>query len=254
MNPLSTRGFTVIEMVVVIILVGVLSALGGQFINAPLSGLLSMGGRIALVDAADVALLRLGRDVRSALPNSLVVTGTTLQLMTTRDGARYRVDGPGNDNDKLNFSATDTAFNTYTLLDATGVADPRIAIYPLGQAGANPYTDNVITASGAGVTITATPVIVAGANEYRVTLGSPHQFPLQSPEQRLYLVDETVTYTCPGNQLTRNGALLAEFVQSCQFRYQLVDARNGLLTVTLVLESAGEQISLTRQIQVNNSP
>lgn len=254
MTGRENSGFTIIEMVVVILLVSVLAGLGGQFITAPLSGLLSVGSRIALVDAADVALLRLGRDVRSALPNSLVVTGNSLQLMTTSDGARYRAGGPGGPDDQLDFAAADGAFNTYSLLDTGGAAAPRLAIYPLGQAGANPYTDAVLTPAGSTVTVNATPVTVAGENEYRVTIAPPHQFALQSPGQRVFLVDETVTYACGGNQLTRNGGLLAEFVQNCTFQYQQINARNGLLTATLVLANDGEQISLTRQILVNNSP
>lgn len=249
------KGFTIIEMVVVIILVSVLAALGGQFITSPLSGLLSVGGRIALVDAADVALLRLVRDVRRALPNSLVVTGgTTLQLMTTSDGARYRAGGPGGDADQLDFSAADGSFNTYTRLATGGATNPRLAIYPLGQAGANPFADPVVTPATSTVDVTAAPVTVAGATEFRVTINPPHLFPLESPQQRVFLVDDTVTYTCAGNQLTRNGALLAEFVQACTFQYTIVNARNGLLTATLVLADAGEQITLTRQILVNNSP
>ena len=241
-------------MVVVIVLVSILAALGGQFLSAPLSGLLSIGGRIALVDAADIALLRLGRDVRRALPNSLRIVGGDLQLMTTTDGARYRAGGPGGLDDQLQFDLADGAFNTYTQLNTGGATNPRLAVYPLGQAGADPYADPVITPA-AGTTVSVnTPVVVAGTNEFRVTISPAHQFPLQSPEQRLFVVDDTVTYACAGNQLTRNGALLAEFVQGCQFTYQQINARNGLLTVTLTLADAGEQITLTRQIAVNNSP
>lgn len=248
------QGFTIIEMVVVILLVGTLASLGGQFMTAPITGMLSMGTRIALVDAADLALLRLQRDVQRALPNSLVVAGNTLQLFTTTDGARYRTDAPGTAADRLDFSAADGSFNTYSLLNTGGAANPRLAIYPLGQAGADPFTDPVITPASSVVTLNPTPVAVAGANEFRVTINPPHLFPFESPSRRVFLVDGTATYTCGSNQLTRNGQLLAEFVQSCQFLYQQLNARNGVLTVTLALSRDGEQINLTRQIQVNNAP
>ena len=85
------------------------------FITAPVQGFTDQSRRAKLVDAADSALSRMGRDVRRALPNSIRTTGTggrvALELLGTIDGARYRAQPPGDAADLLDITAADDAFD-----------------------------------------------------------------------------------------------------------------------------------------------
>ena len=70
----KSKGFTLIELVIVIVLLGIVSV--------GITGFLSMGSQIfidvknrsALISTARFAIERVNRDIRSAVPNSLIVT------------------------------------------------------------------------------------------------------------------------------------------------------------------------------------
>ena len=280
------QGSSLIELVMVIVLVGILAVLGAQSISQPVFSFIENARRAALTDAAASALLRMSRDIRSALPNSIRITGDALELLAVVDGERYRTDPPGSNDARLSFTGLDDSFNTLGLLGplnpvggpAVSYASHRLAIYPLGQSGADPYqadanpaVDAVMTrAQTITVDDTTAPSPPGTVIEYRITLADDHRFPFESPAQRVFLVSGPVSYICSGTQLLRYEAyalagvqpvppgvtpsLVADQVQSCSFSYQAVGQRLALVTLVLELESDGEFVRLLRQVQVDNTP
>ncbi len=265
----------------VIVITGIIASVVGLFITGPIQGFLDQSRRGELVDAAQLALTRMGRDVRSALPNSIRVTGTSLELLLTADGDRYRVEPPGTADDRLQFAAADAAFNALGALGSASATPAAayavtgaLAIYPLQQTGSNPYNpaDGVMTSFG---TINVTPVVVSGANEYQVSLAAgAHRFPFDSPTRRVYLVSGPVTYRCNPPQLLRydgyavaaaqvaepavTPVVIAGNVQACAFQYLPGTAqRNAVVSIVLSLADAAaleERVRLVRQIHVSNAP
>src|SRR5690349_23174085 len=187
----------------------------GLFITGPIQGFIDQSRRAELVDAAQLALTRMGRDLRGALPNSIRINGSSLELLLTVDGDRYRVESPGADNDRLSFGLTDTTFNTLAALSLPGGAATTtgyVAIYPLQQDGADPYdvTDGVMTASG---TVTVSTAVNNGETEGRIQLAAAHRFPFDSPTRRVFLVSGPVTYQCSPPQLLRYDGYAVSTVQ-----------------------------------------
>jgi prepilin-type N-terminal cleavage/methylation domain-containing protein len=86
------RGFTLIELIMVIVIVGILATMTTKIITSPVSSYLDLQRRTTLVDTAELALRRMQRDIRRALPNSVRITGggTVLELLHVEDGGRYR--------------------------------------------------------------------------------------------------------------------------------------------------------------------
>ena len=86
-------GFTLVEMIIVIVITGIIGAVVAVFIRSPVQGYVDMVARAELADEADTAMRRMSRDLRLALPNSIRTTiagGTTfLELLLTRTGGRY---------------------------------------------------------------------------------------------------------------------------------------------------------------------
>lgn len=256
---------------------GIIASTIGLFIAGPIQAYLDQARRGAMVDGAQLALLRMDRDLRAALPNSVRVLGGSIELLVTLDGDRYRSEAPGGAADRLEFTTADTSFNTFAPLDsslASAGSTLSLAVYPLGPSvpGADPYANDVMTPASVAVNVAAGTSTVGGGTEYRVSMTPGHRFPFPSPSQRVFLVDGPVTYRCAGRELLRHSGYavtagqvpaptggtvvtIAKDVESCAFGYAGGTAqRNAVATLAITIESRDERIRLRRQVQVDNSP
>lgn len=265
-------GFTLVEMIVVIAITGIIAAAVAVFIRYPVEGYGDAVRRAELTDTADVALRRIARDVRLALPNSLRVMSSGginyVEFIITQSGSRYRdlTDGSTGGNFLDFTNAADTSFDVLGPLPEMAAND-FIVIYNLGVPGSSAYAGNnraqIQSIAGNTVTLTANPF----ASQ------SP---PLPSPGARFQVVPggvRAVTYACPqaaAGNLTRywnygfnaaqavpaggSAALLAGNV-TCSVDYSNnATGRNGLLYISLTLTTGGESVTLFSQIHVDNSP
>ncbi len=205
------RGFTLIEMVVVITIAGIVGTMATYFIVNVMQGYEDQTRRAALVDAAESALRRMQRDVRRALPNSIRLVnegngnGRVLELLQTLDGGRYRAapPPPADPAALLSFTGADTDFDILGNLLCTtnpavtgpcaGYMNHMLVIYNLGQAGADAYTGTNVVATG---TIAVGSGAAADAVSDHITIAPGFQFAFESPNQRFFIVDTPVTYLC----------------------------------------------------------
>ncbi len=65
------NGFTLVELIVVIVITGILSTFLVQFILLPIQSYSDVARRTRLVDIANTVIEKIRLDVREALPNSL---------------------------------------------------------------------------------------------------------------------------------------------------------------------------------------
>ena len=264
----STRGFTLIEMVVVIVITGIIASAVAVFIRRPVEGYVDASRRAALTGEADTALRRITRDLRLALPNSVRVDGTNrfVEYIETSGGGRYRAElgTGGTGNNILDFTLVDTdGFDVIGPVPTLATGN-QIVVYNLYSSGStsNAY-DSGATNNRAALTSTVAPPIAIASK----------QFPVSSPGKRFHVVTGPVTYGCVGNQLLRYSgysytepqiapptggtqAVLASHVTDCQFVYQTSPASERLATVSMVLqiERDGERVRLFQQAHVSNVP
>ena len=206
-------GFTLVELVIVIVIMGVIGGVVAVFMRAPIQAYVDSGRRAALTDVADTAVRRISRDIRKALPNSVRVStsgaDSCLEFIPTRNGARYRENNrPTSDTvgKGLDFTTADSYFNMLGR-NADWPADQRIGIndlvvvYNLGITNVTAYNgDNV--ARVASLSSDAT----SGAEETTIELAAPKQFPLESGTKRFHVVpveENVVAYVCNGSTLRR---------------------------------------------------
>lgn len=211
-------GLTTIEVVTAIVLTGILSVGLAGILRHPMQGYAAVSRRSELVDLADVALLRMSRDLRMALPNSVRVgpSGDALELLHAAAGGRYRaepgINGAGSASPRDHTNATDwLSFGGDARWNLIGrvsslsftygtalAAGTRVAIYPTGSdvwtAAAADASPSIITASTNRVTLSD------DGDEDQITLASAHRFSFASPRSRLYLVDSPVSYVCDTKQ------------------------------------------------------
>lgn len=265
MTPIRSHGFTLVELIVVIVITGIIGAVVAVFIRRPVEGYVDAARRAALTDQADTALRRITRDLRVALPNSVRVSGQFIEYIETTGGGRYRAEvsstGTGN---ILDFSAADTTFDVLGPVP-TLAAGNHIVVYNLYNTGttSNAYFGD----NRAAFSSLAAPTITIAS-----TL-----FPEASPAKRFHVVSGPVTYGCTGGQLIRysgyaystaqvtppggTAAVLTGNVGACQFVYTAgaLSERTATVAMVLQLDSAvagggTESVRLFQQAQVSNAP
>ena len=279
-------GFTLIEAIMVIVITGIIAGTVAVFITKPMQGYVDSVRRAELTDAADVALRRLGRDVRLALPNSLRVSGNCVEFIMTSAGGRYRDPADGSTGgDFLSFTSTaDVSFDVLGAMPTPAIAaNDFIVIYNLGE-GYNPANAYNYDATGDACRAGGCNVAkVSSLSGNTITLTSnpfaAQSPPLPSPSARFQVVPggtRAVSYVCSGNQLKRYSnygfnaaqacppagtvATLAgsgTTAATCTIDYtSAATGRNGLLYVNLTVTDTptGESVSLFQQIHVDNAP
>jgi MSHA biogenesis protein MshO len=228
----SQRGFTLIELVMVIALAGAVAVMISSALSRPLEGFVAQSRRAALVDLAAGALNRMARDIRLAVPNSvhLNADGTAIEMFNVLGAGRYRPNRVGGDGLMFapgtaaactaNFAAVTpgqgncSAFQV--LAPTLAVAGARwLVVYSIGaESGGNPLP-------GANVWAVADPVsgrhvitpdntafasAALAGNESLLSVTPPagsFSFAYASPQRRFYLSDQIVGYRCTGGQLLR---------------------------------------------------
>ncbi len=291
--PYRSTGFTLIEAIVAITITGILAAIVTVFISKPILGYLDSVRRAELTDQADVALRRITRDIRLALPNSLRVTAAGgvnyIEFIMTSAGGRYRFEDDGSTGgDFLSYTTVaDTTFDVLGPMPANPAiaAGDFIVIYNLGpgNAPANAY-DCTATPPGCNRALVAINpagnVVTLAANPFAAQ--TP---PLPSPDARFQVVPagtRAVTYACPAvggapGNLTRQwnygfnpaqgtppaGGTTATLAgnATCTVEYTTnASGRNGLLLINLALTQVdaatgiGESVNLSQQIRIDNAP
>lgn len=280
----NQQGMTLIEMIVVIVIMGILIAMVGMFLRAPITAYTDAASRADLADVADTALRRMARDLRQALPNSIRVNiaKSAVEFLHVRTGGRYRMVSSGaatapacpddnltlDDDDALDFTEADTCFKTLgNIPDRNLIANTDfLVVYNLGVAGADAYASGNAT-GGNKALIAATST---SGSEDRISFAS-RQFPLSSPSGRFQVIDTPVSYVCAAGSLTRywgyniaaaqpavpggSSAVLATNVTDCSFEYAFGGSqRNGLLAIRLVVTQNGESVNLYHEVHVDNVP
>lgn len=278
------QGFTLVEMIVVIVITGIIGGIVAIFLRTPVQGYVDSARRAEMTDIADTAFRRISRDLRLALPNSVRVAGTCsgtstcyLEFIPTTGGGRYRdsTDNMGGGN-TLDFSAADTSFDVLGQMPPVAVGD-QIVVYNLGIPGADAYAGNnrraVSGVAGNVISITSTAALPFDSCQYDASgyvVGGC----------RFQVVQTPVTYACTpaaggaGGTLMRwqgyaiqpaqptalpaggTASMLATNVSACTFTYDasVVAQSAGLVTMHLTITEQGESVSLYNATHVSNVP
>ncbi len=310
----KSRGHTLVELITVILLMGIIIATTSSFVGVSIEGYAQTKSRVALSDLSAPFLLNITRDIQSALPNSIRVKsgGKSIELLHVVAAGRYRASPPAAAGGILTFDGTVSSFNIlapYTqpapypsFLPLAASGPYRVVIYNMGDyqynagtldydqplAGVNVYNPDAFSTSdnfipvGAHVITPASTTVTLGAslteiNETQVMLSSPHQFSLQSPQQRVFIVDTPISYSCDlsTGTITKyyrydlstvqpsvavdytsgQNALALDQVTACIFSYDAGTAhRSGVVTIELsVGDGIGNTLHFMKQVQVQNA-
>jgi MSHA biogenesis protein MshO len=138
------EGFTLVELVVVIVLAAIVASFMVLFLDAPVQSYFAQTRRSDLVDSANRITRAVTADVRAALPNSLRInaSGTALELLATTGVARYYGQGDKNGTPAGEELIIGNAASSFGTLDSfTTQALPYVAQYyvSVGNLGTPAY-------------------------------------------------------------------------------------------------------------------
>jgi MSHA biogenesis protein MshO len=274
MQVRRTGGFTLVEMVISIALIGLLAVMAAPMLRLPMVAWLDATRRAEMTNSLEALQGKLADDLRRALPNSVRVRQlgprVLLEVLEVRAWGRHRAgasggapvctavcSGPGLQ-DALEAACPESCFTSIGTLqgDAPVPGSDWVVVNPLGPgipAGDPYFGGNVAAAGGIKTRLTA----VGPAPDGQQLRVAPHSFPALAANRRFYLVATPVTWDCdPGTQrLTRrwgypiaalqpaafaavaNAAPMATQVSACTIRYAPAGAlgRGGLVHLSLRL-------------------
>lgn len=268
------RGFTLVEVIIVMVITGIIGAIIAVFIRVPVQNYVDTAGRAELTDIADTAVRRISREMRLAVPNSIRdISSQEIEFVPSKAGGRYLAseDAAPAANPPLSF--TDTANRAFTVVGIMPagrqaiVPGDHIVVFNEGIAPASVWAAN---GNRAVVESVAGNVVTLVSNPFAAR--TP---PLPHPHNRFLVTNGPVRYVCVGTNLLRYErypfsdamaatpstvpAILAGNVKRCEFEYKATtNTRSGVVTLTLELERTGatgpESVKLVQQIHVDNTP
>lgn len=198
------RGFTLVELITVIVVLGVLSIGSANFVRSAMGIFTDVNDRQQLLMQSRFALERMKRELRNAAPNSFRISGNgamhCLQFVPVDWSTVYTsLPAAGSSADVDVMAMHDIDNNPYVISSGT-----RALVYPVRPED--------IYQSGSGRIQTVTSCSDDGADNACHTLDDSDGivqldvadgFATTSPASRLYLVSQAVSFCVTNNRLVR---------------------------------------------------
>ena len=273
------KGFTLIEMLTVIVLLGIIAGILTPFISKAMQAYTHSRARASLVDKGRLALERLAREVHQAVPNSLSVLsgGIGIEFVRSRAGGRYvdRFDDFGPEFSRVNRRFRKNAMLTELYALGTGLGFSTGDVLVIGNTTPGDLqAGNTATALSGITATTAVGPGNDGTTNGQILSFAGQQFTVESPGKHFAIADQTVEVGLSAGNLrwftasgltNYDGAVdwsggdpaLVDGVTSVLFTYAPGNPQSSaVLRVDLQLtdSTTGQNIRLYREIQVRNTP
>lgn len=207
----AERGFTLVEMIISLVVMGIIAMVMIPLLQMPMTGYLDAQRRVELQAQVDLIRRKLGDDLASAVPGSLRVRQVGgvnyLEFLQFKAVGRYRslqtspvttdyctaaADATCS-RDAFKPSCAETCFTSLgTLAPATTPAVGNYITVMPSTGAVTPNTAYTTTGTSPTARITATGAVPGG---FGLRFAS-HTFGSDHPQKRFYLIQQPVSYVC----------------------------------------------------------
>lgn len=260
---ISSSGFTLVELIAVIVVLAITSVIGAGFIVNVVDGYKKAQLRSMLVQHGTVAIEQLTRKLRMSVPNSVRVSGSgdCVEYMPLIGGAFYTQAVPDTENGMLLTNAINTM--SFTL---QGVTPKHVLIAPLAAS-------EIYTLSSPSARVSAGDF---GSQPYtQAVFSGSHRFLRNSINRRLLVAADAERFCVAGTQLVRyqgygfsaaslsdaspggGVVVMAAGIVAGAPAFALSvgsEDRNTALNIRLIFSDRGESITLNSRVLIRNVP
>jgi len=255
------KGFTMVELIMVIVIAGILAIGSVQFIGQATQGYSDAADRQQLATIGWIASEKISRELRNALPNSarLNALRKCLEFIPMVGGSHY-LTLPGD---------TPLTPKSFTAVSSGLTPTPtgnRVAVYPTSTGG-------VYGKNNPGPLSTSTVSSISSVDDVdTITLGSDFTFSTSSPERRFYFTQNPIMYCIEGTRLNRysgygintsftipaasNRQIIVDKLNSASSSFLIAPAtltRNAIVSMHFRLEN-GATHEVDQEVQIRNVP
>ncbi|SFV05082.1 prepilin-type N-terminal cleavage/methylation domain-containing protein [Pseudoduganella namucuonensis] len=287
----KTSGFTLVELIVVMVIVGILAGTMAIFFVPAVQNYAAVGRRAVLTDMADGVMRTMSRDIRSAVPNSIrQPNNSCFELVPTSAGGRFRsgpdtvwdAGTPANPTMPVNTATTTAVFDVITLISPAPAAGDWIVVD-------NQNTDDVYNGVNRAA-VQGVGFAPGATGAHRITLATPFQFPPGQASARFVVVrnaQQAVFHVCSNPGISTDGQnngtgtlyrfspypfsgsaatcptpaastpVLATHVESCTITYNPTPGAaqaSGYVQIDLKLTDRGESVRIQFGTHTDNVP
>ena len=255
------QGFTLVELVMVIVLLGIVATISVQFVSLSTRGALDVGDRQQRALQAVVVSEQISRELRNAFPNSIRIDDNCLEWIPIETATTYIRLTKGPDFDRIPVAP----------FAEEPESGKRVMVYGYGGSQNDLYT---VDTSNRGPISSPISSVDDGVSPPEIVLATGHRFNGQSPERRLYVVGEPVSLCQSGRFLLRysnygfdqtqstppagTGAVLAANLSGpVEFDYSAGTLERGaILRFAFTLEdpNGDETTPVSQEVQIRNVP